>query len=104
MPKNSYAEKINSAKVMLAGLKQYADRVGKRGIDADFIAGFETMQRNSMELDNQQEDLKAKLKQKTAELDDQIKALDGKLSEALKVVKLEMEKESWKAFGVQASR
>ncbi len=53
-----------------------------------------------MDLDNLQEDLKAKLKTKTAELDDKIEELGKMMSEAKKAVKLEMEKESWKSFGI----
>ncbi|MBN2401068.1 MAG: hypothetical protein JXN64_01590 [Spirochaetes bacterium] len=104
MPRKTYAEKINSAKVMLAGLKQYSDRVGKRGLNADFISGLVTLHKNAQELDNEQEDLKAKLKEKTAVLDDVVVALDKKMSEAMKAVKLEMEQETWRTFGIQASR
>lgn len=104
MPKNSYAENINSVKLMLAGLKQYPDRVGKRGLDTKFIADLEAMHKSAQDLDNAQEDLKAKLKEKTSVLDDQISAMDEKMSEAVKAVKLEMEKETWKSFGIQASR
>ena len=89
---------------MLAGLKQYPDRVGKRGLDSQFISDLETLQKSAQELDNTQEDLKAKLKAKTAELDGHIITLDKKMSEAAKAVKLEMEKETWKSFGIQASR
>jgi len=55
-------------------------------------------------LDDEQEDLKAKLKTKTASLDSNIETLEKLLSEARKVVKLEMEKESWKSFGIADSR
>jgi hypothetical protein len=55
-------------------------------------------------LDNEQEDLKAKLKTKTAALDTKMSELDAMMSEARKVVKLEMEKECWKSFGIAATR
>jgi hypothetical protein len=100
----SYADSINSAKVMLAGLKLNTERVGKRGISADFIAELETAQKSAQDLDNEQEDLKAKLKTKTAELGVKMENLDKMMSEAKKAVKLEMEKEAWKSFGIQDAR
>lgn len=41
MSKSSYAETINFAKVMLSGLKSNTERLGRRGLDSDFITGFE---------------------------------------------------------------
>jgi hypothetical protein len=96
----SYAETINSAKVMLSGLKSNADRVSKRGAGADFVTKFESAFAASQTLDSEQEDLKAKLKTKTAALDAKVGELEKLMSEARKVVKLEMEKESWKSFGI----
>ena len=99
--KNSYAEIINFAKVMLSGLKANTDRVGKRGISSDFITKFESIQKNAMDLDNEQEDMKAKLKSKTSELEGKMEELNKMMSEAKKVVKLEMEQSSWKSFGIE---
>ncbi|MBN2351761.1 MAG: hypothetical protein JXD23_04255 [Spirochaetales bacterium] len=104
MARSSYAEQLKAAKVMLAGLKANSARLSKRGLTADFINKLEQTFTNVMTLDNDQEDLKAKLKSKTAELKKQAKVQLKMLSEATKVVKLEMEKESWKSFGIQASR
>jgi hypothetical protein len=104
MARSSYAEILKSVKVMIAGLKSNAERVGKRGLSPDFTGRMETALGKAMSLDNEQEDLKAKLKTKTAELEKQMAALDKMMSEAKKVVKLEMEKESWKSFGLQATR
>ena len=64
MRKESYAELINSAKVMVSGLKLNTERVGKRGITGEFINKLESIQKSAMDLDNEQEDLKAKLKTK----------------------------------------
>lgn len=50
--KKSYAEIINSAKVMLSGLKGNAERVGKRGITLEFIGKMEKLQRKGMTVDN----------------------------------------------------
>ena len=97
----SYAEEINSAKVMLAGLKLNTERVEKRGLSADFITKLEGLHKTSQSLDDQQEDLKAKLKTQTAALDANMKVRGKMMSEAKKVVKLEMEQAAWKGFGIQ---
>ena len=100
MSKRSYAEVINDAKLMVSGLKSNTDRVSKRGLDKDFISKLESIMVKSQTLDNEQEDLKAKLKTKTSELDNEMMELEKLMSESKKVVKLEMPQETWKAFGI----
>ena len=104
MSKRSYAEVINDVKLMVSGLKSNTDRVSKRGLDKDFISKLESIMVKSQTLDNEQEDLKAKLKTKTSELDNEMMELEKLMSESKKVVKLEMEKTSWRSFGIQDSK
>ena len=54
MPKRSYAEIVNSAKVMLSGLKGNSDRVSKRGCDASFVSRLESAQKQAQTLDDEQ--------------------------------------------------
>ena len=100
MSKRSYAEVINDVKLMVSGLKSNTDRVSKRGLDKDFISKLESIMIKSQTLDNEQEDLKAKLKTKTSELDNEMMELEKLMSESKKVVKLEMPQETWQAFGI----
>ena len=100
MSKRSYAEVINDVKLMISGLKSNTDRVSKRGLDKDFISKLESIMVKSQTLDNEQEDLKAKLKTKTSELDNEMMELEKLMSESKKVVKLEMPQETWQAFGI----
>ena len=100
MSKRSYAEVINDVKLMVSGLKSNTDRVSKRGLDKDFISKLESIMVKSQTLDNEQEDLKAKLKTKTSELDNEMMELEKLMSESKKVVKLEMPQETWQAFGI----
>ncbi|MEK6793663.1 MAG: hypothetical protein AABZ39_02720 [Spirochaetota bacterium] len=100
----SYASEINAAKLMAAGLKAQSARVAKRGISADFTSKLDALQNDARNLDNEQEALKAREKEKTAELKAKMKDLKKMMSEANKAVKLEMEKESWKEFGIGAKR
>lgn len=75
MSKNSYAEEINATKLMVAGLKTKSDRVAKRGISADFTSKLEALHNDARSLDNEQEALKSREKEKTAELKTKMKDL-----------------------------
>jgi hypothetical protein len=97
---NSYAEKINDTKVMLAGLTANIERLGKRGISADFIAKLQGMYDEAKTIDNEQESMKARLKEKSDALHQKMDEVETVYREAKKVVKLEMPKESWKEFGI----
>lgn len=104
MRKNSFSTIADHSKVMLAGLQANKDRLGKRGIDRLFLENLESRYRKSMEMDNEQEALKARLKEKTAALENELKELEKLLSEAKKTVKLEMPKASWLEFGIHDKR
>jgi len=104
MPKGSYAETINAAKLMLNGLGEHQSTLSKRGIDQAYLTEFSTLHQQAQSLDNEQESLKARLKEKTAELDKVIGLLGQKQSESKKLVKLDIPATSWKAFGIADSR
>ena len=104
MSKQSYSEAINSAKVMLSGLKSNTERVGKRGLDTAFITKLEEAMTKAQTLDNEQEALKAELKTKTVKLDEEMGAIEKLMSESKKVIKLEMPQETWQAFGISDKR
>ncbi|MFH2049176.1 MAG: hypothetical protein ABIJ12_06995 [bacterium] len=100
MAKTSFAEIINSSRVMLTGLQANTEAVGKRGIDAEFITNLQNAINASDMLNSEQETLKASLKAKTAELDTKIAGLKNLMSEAKKVVKLAIDKVRWLEFGI----
>jgi len=104
MPKGSYAEKINAAKLMLNGLGEHQSTLSKRGIDQAFMTEFGALHQQAQSLDNEQESLKARLKEKTAELETIIGQLDQKYSESKKLVKMDIPAASWKAFGIADGR
>jgi len=99
MSKRSYAEVVSKAQVMLSGLKTH-DELARRGIDTAFITNLETKIGSSIGLNNEQEKLKADLKSKTAQLDSEISSMNALVSEAQKVVKMDIPKDQWKEFGV----
>jgi SOS response regulatory protein OraA/RecX len=100
----AYAEQISDAQVMKSGLKAHLDELQQRGISPQFIDTLEESINSSIEQNNAQEKLKADLKAATATLETLLKKLDASMSEATKVVKLQMPQEQWKEFGIKAKR
>ncbi|MDY6026019.1 hypothetical protein [Bergeyella zoohelcum] len=103
-PKKSYAETISQAQVMATGLTNQATEVAKRGIDSDFIQKLERTRTEAIDLNDEQERLKAELKTKTEELDGKMKVLTAMLSEAKKIVKIAMPQAGWREFGIEDKR
>ncbi len=81
-----------------------AEAVSKGGIDALCITTLEELLNRTNSLDNEQETLKAKLKTKTAELNEEMKAIKAMLSEAKKVVKMSVDISGWREFGIEDSK
>ena len=100
----AFADAMNNTKVMIAGLKKNVEQMSKRGIDTDFIEKIENLYVANQGKDNEQEDLKAKLKTATAQLNSGMKEMDELYSEAKKMVKVEMDQETWKTFGISDSK
>lgn len=98
--KQSYAELISEAQVMLAGLKNNSEEVAKRGASAEFTANLEKARALAITLNDEQERLKADLKEKTNQLQTQMDAIVAMLSESRKVVKLALPQTRWKEFGI----
>ena len=104
MEKKTYAENIKNAELMSSGLKNNAERAEKRGLGRDFLTKLKADLQKVVELNNEQEKLKADLKRKTAELDAQMKLLNSEVADARKIVKVEFQQEQWKEFGIEAKK
>ena len=100
----SYAVQISNAQVMLSGLKANQEKLEKRGITDEFVTSLGSVLNNAIDKNNEQEKLKADLKSSTASLDAFLSQMAKLMSEANKLVKLEMPQEQWKEFGIQAKR
>jgi len=100
----SYAEQISNAQVMLSGLNKNLETLGRRGMTEEFITSLEKNLNNAIAKNNEQEKLKADLKTATAALEKTLTAIAASMSEASKVVKLEIPQGQWKEFGMIAKR
>jgi hypothetical protein len=102
--KRTFAEIVNKSRLMIAGLRNNAAEVNRRGIDASFITEYENELQELEKLDAEQERLKAELKMKTEAALTKRKQVESKLSEAKKVVKLSLPQAQWVEFGMEDKR
>jgi len=102
--KRTFAEIVNKSRLMIAGLRNNAAEVNRRGIDASFITEYENELQELERLDAEQERLKAELKMKTEAALTKRKQVESKLSEAKKVVKLSLPQAQWVEFGMEDKR
>lgn len=104
MTKRSYSQEVNDARVMLAGIKNHLAVLSQRKIDENFANDFQNMIEACITLNNEQEQLKARLKGKTAELNATIGEMKKRASEARKIIKLDIPQASWTEFGISDKR
>lgn len=102
--KQKYSDRISDAQVMESGLRNNQATLSRRGLDADFTEKLSESRARAAALNNEQERLKAELKMKTAELDEQLAIMGKLMREARKLVKLDMPQEQWKEFGIGDKR
>jgi hypothetical protein len=102
--KGSYADQINAARLLLGGLKNQGKVLAKRGLDDAFAANFDTVLADAQKLDGEQEGLKSRLAEKTAELTAKLEEVAKAAAEVKKLVKLDLPKASWKEFGISDAK
>jgi hypothetical protein len=104
MAYKSMAEILSETDVMINGIRQHQDVLAKRQIDNQFADDLQVEVDNCFTLNNEQETLKAKLKEKTEELDNAFAAVQKKAGEARKIIKLDMPQATWREFGITDKR
>jgi hypothetical protein len=98
------AEILSETAVMIQGIRNNQAALARRQIDLPFADALQTDLDTCIKLNNEQEALKAKLKEKTAELDEAMRAIHKKTAEARTIIKLDMPQPSWKEFGINDKR
>lgn len=102
--KFSYAEKINSAKLLAEGLGKHLDELSPLGLNETFVADLENQRKTAEALNVEQEKLKANLKDTTSSLTKEMRQLDIMVSRGRKLVKIEIPFPQWKEFGIEDTR
>ncbi|MDR1348178.1 MAG: hypothetical protein LBJ63_07110 [Prevotellaceae bacterium] len=104
MGTKTYAQTISDTTVMVKGIRDNQEVLAKRQIDTVFADSLKADIDTAVILNNEQESLKAKLKEKTEQLDGIMANLTKKASEARKIIKLDMPQSSWREFGIGDKR
>ncbi len=100
----SIAAQLTRAELMLSGVTAHLERLSVRGIDSDFASMLNGKHRQFQEAYSGQMALKARLMEKTEErqvLQDEVNRM---VSEARKLVKIELPPETWREFGIVDER
>ena len=101
MSKESYAERIKNAEVMLAGIRSHKETLAPRGINDQYIEKFEQLTQKCVNTNNIQEKAKADLMELTRQLEESLTELEKELQFCKRVVKTDISKSQWKEFGMQ---
>jgi len=96
----SFSQKLSAARLMVSGVREFADDLKKVGFDEAKIEEIEKLFNDAQALDNEQEVLKAKLKTCTEKLNKTADSLDAALTDVKKTVKYAIPQSNWKAFGI----
>jgi hypothetical protein len=104
MGRKTQSQEIIDAGVMVSGIKAHQDVLAGRKIDTVFADALQVDVDACVVLNQEQETLKAKLKEKTEEFDAAFAAMQKKAGEARKIIKLDMPQSSWREFGIDDKR
>jgi hypothetical protein len=104
MPRVTQSQEILNATVMVQGIGAYSEKLAQRKIDDTFAASLQQEINTCVTLNNEQEKLKARLKDKTAECEAAFVALRLRTAEARKIIKLDMPQTLWREFGIDDKR
>lgn len=104
MPSKTFSNRISDAQVMCTGMANNETEAAKRGWSSEQNDKLGTTRTEAINLNDEQERLKAALKTATAALDAKMAELGTQMKEAKKVVKLGFPQSQWKEFGVTDKR
>lgn len=104
MATKTYSQEISDAQVMLSGIRANQSVLAERKVDENFTNNLHSVIEACINLNNEQEQLKARLKEKTQELTKKMTELKSKTKEARKVIKMDIPQASWKEFGILDKR
>jgi hypothetical protein len=94
----TFAQRLNNAKNMLAGLTANVDKLTKWGITAEVVANGNLLYDQASDLEIARNALKARSQEATEQAEQVMDELEGFCSDAKKIVKIELPKESWPEF------
>ena len=95
----TFAERLMTAKNMVAGLTAHAPDLTSRGITKEVLDQMNQLYERAIELDDKRNALKARSQEATSETEETMSELESLCSDAKKIVRMELPEESWPEFG-----
>lgn len=95
---------MEEAQLFISGLTVNAEAVANRGIQAEFVTRLRTLLDEIRTSENTCKISKSTWMEETAHRNEKMEELEDLITEARKVVKLALPKESWRAFGIDDRR
>jgi len=89
---------------MVAGIQEYLQALSTNGVNDTTIQTINTLVEQARTIENDQEILKGKLKEKTLELDNKVAELKDVLSKNRSIIKAVVPQKSWVGFGISATK
>jgi hypothetical protein len=98
------ATAITNAGVMVKGITEHQEVLALRKIDENFAKTLQANIDKCVELNKEQEALKARLKKQTEELNTAFSEMKKQASEARKIIKIDIPQSLWREFGIEDKR
>jgi len=100
MSRDTYAEKIKKADLMLSGIKSKKDIMSKHGITDAYIESFSKLTETCVSLNNAHEKAKADMMDLTRQLEESLDELESEIQFCKRVVRTDIPTTQWKEFGM----
>ena len=102
--KKALAIQVSDARVMADGIKSRLESVSRVGLTEAKAESLTALSDEIDALNSKQEELKALLKNQTAQIEAKLSTLATEYAEAKKLVKISVEQNDWKTFGINDKR
>ncbi len=104
VPSQALDIKLARAAKVIAGIQLHTGPLAKRGIDTAFIADFSASYQRTVDTRNTRLSFKARMMEKTAQLQVETAQLHAYYAEARNLIKLTLPKATWREFGIEDQR
>lgn len=103
MARKSFAEIVTSAQLLVKALNERGENLPV-GVTAEMRDKLDVSTQKAVNINAEQEKLKALLKEKTAELDKYVSETEETYAFLKKYIKMGVPKELWREFGIEDKR
>ncbi len=100
----TFAATLQQGNEMASGIAAHQVLLATRGLDDVYGTGFSTLVATCVTLDGEQEILKGQLKEKTVELNANMKELRKQIKQNSLIIKATIPQHRWVDFGMSATR